>query len=389
VPTDVLLYREVANAIIAGGVPYRDFFLEYPPASLLAFIPPAFFTTTLQAYATFFASEMALVLVGTLVLTTYAARTLLGWWWPLSGAVFTAATLLIPYDLLLSRYDAVVALTLGVTMALTSRWALTAAWASLGFGTAFKLVPVLATPPLALLSGYRRGTRALGDVVRGIVQGFAVFVCVVAVFFMPALLLGGEGYIKSFAYHADRGLQIESLASSILMELGWLEYGEGTYGSYNVQGHYVEFLASMSLPITGALLMITADVMYREHRAGRFETAQFPRFAAAFVVAFLLGSKVLSPQYIIWLLPLVPLTATGVWGIGLSGVFLMICYMTRLVRDYREVWIGFMSPGTEVLLGRNLLLVLLWVLLLCIPSVSNPGAPSGNTARGCEQRASI
>jgi hypothetical protein len=84
----------------------------------------------------------------------------------------------------------------------------------------------------------------------------------------------------------------------------------------------------MNLPVTGVLLVLTAAVAYREHHEGRFEPDQLPRFAAAFVLAFLIGSKVLSPQYVIWLLPLVPLSAGGVWGLGVSAVFLAVCWMT-------------------------------------------------------------
>ena len=57
----------------ARSTPYRDFF-EYPPGSLPAFIPPALFSTDKAGYAALFSSEMALVMVATLVLTALAAR---------------------------------------------------------------------------------------------------------------------------------------------------------------------------------------------------------------------------------------------------------------------------------------------------------------------------
>jgi hypothetical protein len=121
------------------------------------------------------------------------------------------------------------------------------------------------------------------------------------------------------------------------------------------------------------LLIVTGAVMYREYREGRFGPEQFPRFAAAFVLAFLLGSKVLSPQYVIWLLPLVPLSAGGVWGLGVSAVFLAVCWMTTQIFPYHylEVVQG-RSPGIDILLGRNLLLLVLWGLMLSLPSESEP-----------------
>jgi len=374
---DIAIYRRAGEAILAGEVPYRDFFIEYPPGSLPAFVPPALFTESREAYAAFFASEMALVLVAALVFMAYAARTL-GRWWPFPASVFTVAALLL-YPIAVTRYDAIVALTLAAATALIivpayggarAATALTVAWASLGFGAAAKLVPALATLPLALLTDYREGARTLKEAARG----FAVFFGVMAVFFLPAFLFGGERFVESFTYHANRGLQLESLTSSVLMKLGWLEGGVPEYGAFDVRGRGVDFLSALSLPLTVALLVVTVAVMYREHRKDRLEPEQFPRFAAALLLAFMLGFKVLSPQYVIWLLPLVPLSVGGAWGLGVSAVFLAICWMTAQVYPYHylEIVQG-RPPGTDILLGRNLLLVILWALMLSLPAGSKPG----------------
>ncbi len=382
---DVAIYRRAGEAILAGKVPYRDFFIEYPPGSLPVFVPPAFFSSSREGYASLFASEMALVLVAALLLTACAARSL-GRPWPLFPAAVFAAGAILLYPVAVTRYDAVVALTLAATVALTSSQAFgrnsaagaaasVAAWASLGFGAAAKLVPALVTLPLALLAG--RGERTLGAVVRSAARGFAVFFGVVAACLLPALLFGGGDFLKSFSYHADRGLQLESLGASVLLKLGYVERVFLEFGAYDVQGRGVDLLSSVRLPVTGVLLVLTAAVAYREHREGRFGPEQLPRFAAAFVLAFLIGSKVLSPQYVIWLLPLVPLSAGGVWGLGVSAVFLAVCWMTTQIFPfhYLEISAG-RSPGTDILLGRNFLLLVLWGLMLSLPSGSQSTEPS-------------
>lgn len=375
---DIAIYRRAGEAILAGEVPYRDFFIEYPPGSLPAFVPPALFSGSREAYASLFASEMALVLVAALVLTAYAARAL-GRPWLLPAGVFAAAALLL-YPVAVTRYDAVVALTLAAVVALTycpafdrkSAATYLAAWASLGFGTAAKFVPALAALPLALLAN-QEGERTFSGVVRSVAWGIAAFFGVVAAFFLPAFLLAGGDFARSLAYHADRGLQLESLGASVLMKLGYLEEVVLEYGAWDVLGQGVAFLSSASLLVTAVLLIVTGAVAYREYWEGRFGPEQFPRFAAAFVLAFLLGSKVLSPQYVIWLLPLVPLSAGGVWGLGVSAVFLAVCWMTTQVFPYHylEVVQG-RSPGIDILLGRNLLLLVLWSLMLSLPSESEP-----------------
>jgi hypothetical protein len=165
----------------------------------------------------------------------------------------------------------------------------------------------------------------------------------------------------------------------VLLKLGYVERVFLEFGAYDVQGRGVDLLSSMSLPVTGVLLVLTAAVAYREHREDRFGPEQLPRFAAAFVLAFLIGSKVLSPQYVIWLLPLVPLSAGGVWGLGISAVFLAVCWMTTQIFPfhYLEISAG-RPPGTDILLGRNFLLLVLWGLMLSLPS----GSPAKEPAEG-------
>ncbi len=165
-------------------------------------------------FISLFASEMALVLVAALVLTALAARRLRGPW-P-HGPCRLSPSQRQPSSSTPSPSPA-------TTRSSPSRWRsppsarslggryLVLAYASLGFGAAAKLVPALATLPLAFS-------------VRGIVRGYAVF-------FgggggsssEPPWCSGEAGFVGSFAYHADRGLQVESLAASVLMELGRVE----------------------------------------------------------------------------------------------------------------------------------------------------------------------
>jgi Glycosyltransferase family 87 len=360
---DLSIYRNAGEAILRGEIPYRDFFIEYPPGSLLTFVPPALFTNDKMGYISLFSSEMALALVAALLLTALAARRIDGAW-ILPGATFASAAIIL-YPVAVTRYDAVVALSLATAVfcAMLGGRYLYLAYASLGFGTAAKLVPALATLSLAT---FRRGAA----------RGFAVFLGVLALFFVPALLLGGSGFLMSFAYQANRGLQIESLAASILMELGWVNEVVFRYGALEVRGRGVELASSLSLPVTGALLLATAYFMYREHRRGRLGVRAFPRHAAALILALMLGSKVLSPQYVIWLVPLVPLSAGGVAQIGISALFLAACWMTTQVFPvhYGDL-VTFRDPGPDLLLVRNLLLVFLWGLLVIVPgAVPKKGA---------------
>jgi uncharacterized membrane protein len=358
---DLFIYRHAGEAILRGEIPYRDFFIEYPPGSLLAFVPPALFSTDKAGYISFFTVEMAFVLAATLLLTALADRLARrSHAWILPSTTFVAAALLL-YPVALTRYDALVALTLALAVlcaTLGGRY-VGLAYASLGFGAAAKLVPALATLPLAL-------TR------KGAARGYAIFFTVVTLSFAPFLLLGGGGLLESIAYQTDRGLQVESLAASILMAFGRVDDIAFEYGAFEVRGRAVGLAAFLSLPVTLTLLVVTGLVMYTKYRRlGRLGAEAFPRYAAALILAFMLGSKVLSPQYLIWLLPLVPLSAGGAAGLIVAMLFLAACFITTQVfpAHYGDL-LQLHFPGPGLLLARNLLLAVLWVLMLFLPGKS-------------------
>jgi hypothetical protein len=358
---DLSLYRQAGESILRGKVPYRDFFIEYPPGSLPAFVPPALFSASQASFIDLFSLEMALALAAALVLTALAAHKLRGSRaWILPAGTFALAALFL-YPVAVTRYDAVVALTLGFAVffaALGGRY-LPLAYASLGFGTAAKFVPALAVLPLAL-------TR------RGAARGCGVFLAVVALFFVPFALLGGRGLLQSFAYQAERGLQVESFAASVLMFLRSVDSIVFEHGAFEVLGEGVGLATSLSPILTLLLLAVTGFAMWWEfRRCGGLGVGAFPRHAAALILAFMLGSRVLSPQYMVWLLPLVPLSAGGVVGIITCVLFLAACFTTTLVfpLHYGDL-LSFRYPGPELLLARNLLLVILWVSMLALATVA-------------------
>ena len=363
---DLAIYRETGERLLLGDLPYRDFFVEYPPGSLPAFVPPALFSDDSASFVDLFSAEMALVLAATLALVALTARQLRGARsWLLPAVAFVVAALLL-YPVAVTRYDAVVALALAlgcVGAAFGGRYRLLA-YASLGFGTAAKLVPALATLPLALAR-------------RGAGRGYAAFFAALALFFVPAAIFGGGGFLQSFAYHADRGLQIESVPASILMAPGWVDGVVFEFGAFEARGRGVEAAAGLSLPLTVLLLLVTGFAMWRGYRRSGFVTGDFPRYAAALILAFMLGSKVLSPQYAIWLLPLVPLCAGGLAGVAVCLLFLAACWTTTQIfpTHYADL-LNLRAPGPQLLLLRNALFIALWGVLLFRPRGKGSGEAS-------------
>ncbi|MGI8649761.1 MAG: glycosyltransferase 87 family protein [Rubrobacter sp.] len=363
---DLRIYWQTGEAILAGQLPYRDFFIEYPPGAIPAFIPPAVFTDSRLAYIDAFALEMGLSLVASLVLVGFASRRMFGAAsWLLPGATFAAGASLL-YPVALTRYDATVTLALAVAVlcsAVGGRWVYLA-YAALGFGAAAKLVPVLAAPALALARGK-------------FVRGFLVAGLVGLLFVVPAVAFGETRFVESLLYHSERGLQIESIPASLLLAFGSVEGVTFDFGAFEVTGPGASLAATLSLPVTALLLALTCIPVYLDHRAGRLTAQMFPRYAAGFVLAFMVGSKVLSPQYLLWLLPLVPLAGAGATGALLSVLVVLNCWLTTEVfpKSYTAL-VNLQAPGPEFLLARNIGLVLLWVAVLFLPLLTGDGRKS-------------
>src|SRR3712207_8995746 len=63
-----------------------------------------------------------------------------------------------------------------------------------------------------------------------------------------------------------------------------------------------------------------------------------------------------SPQYMLWLVPLVPLVGKRFVKIGISAVFLAACGTTRLMLIHYQELVFLRFPGPDLLVARNLLL---------------------------------
>ena len=83
---------------------------------------------------------------------------------------------------------------------------------------------------------------------------------------------------------------------------------------------------------------------------------------AASVTAFVAFSKVISPQFLVWLVPLVPLVARRV-GLVASAVLFAALVATQVEVVYEHPLRAFGWP-VWVLLARNMLLIVLFLLLL-------------------------
>jgi len=374
--TDIALYQAYGERIADGFVPYRDFGFEYPPGALPALVLPALVTNSVHAYRNAFVVEMAIVgVLGVLVLDVALRRLEL----PrrervLSLAVVALAPLLLG-GVILTRFDLVPALLVVGAVALAVAGRRRAAALVVGIGAAVKLYPALLLPPLAIDAWRRGGRRELA-----IVLGLAVTPILLA--YAAFLVVAPDGVLDSLGRQAGRPLQIESLGAGVLLAL---HHGFGTglgwtsgSGSQNLTG-----AGAGALAVVQGLAQVAAVVLvWISYARGPSTTERLVRHAAASVVAFVALSKVLSPQFLVWLVLLVPLVggprrraaiALTAVACALTAIWFPARYWD-LVRDFDPLSSWLVLLRGLVLLG--LLAALTWPATERAPARSPSPVPS-------------
>jgi hypothetical protein len=352
---DLSLYRRYAVGFWAGPRPLRSLPAEYP---LLALLP---FTLTVLPPLPDFVTVFALWMLGLLVVVLVAIARRES---PRAAEVCGVYLALGAWGTLLGRYDLVpAALTLAAWWAVRER-RFTAAYGLLAAGTLLKLYPALLVPAV-LIEQYRvLGRDPLrSPPPRAALKGAALFCGAVAAGFLAAFLLDPAGWLGPLTYGAHRPLQVESLPATLLWAgslLGVPVSPDHSFGSDNLVGR----LAGAIGLVAGAAMVAGLLWAWWSQAAGR---TGFGRAFAVCLLVVLCTGRVLSPQYLVWVLPLIAV-ADG----GYDPLWLVVCLLTTLVFPfgYEQVHPSGSGPPSfpDLLLGlialRNAALVVATVRLV-------------------------
>jgi hypothetical protein len=346
---DYGIYMRYGDKVVdEHAVPYRDFELEYPPGALPMFVLPSLAPSS--QYQHVFQALGALCLAA----AALAAYAIAG----IRAAVLTALAPLALGSVVLSRFDlwpAALAV-LAIAAALRKRRGLSAVL----IGTAFaaKLWPVLLVPLLGVWIARSDGGRAAA-------RWLGVAAAAAAAWFLPFAVLSPGGVAHSFHAQLARPLQLESLGAAVLIAL---HHVAGTslavisgYGSQNVVGtgsHAVEIATT----VAGAVALVAAYAGFL--RSGS-DVDDLLRYAAVVVAISIAFGKVFSPQFLIWLIPFVPLVR-GRWSRYALPLFFGALVLTQLwfPSRYWKLATGFAPAQSWELLARDLLVVALAAVLL-------------------------
>jgi hypothetical protein len=308
-------------------LPYRDFPFEYPPLPLALMVLPRLFASTLAAYRLAYGILAALLTlaacgIGVLLCRELGARGPKDPWRRMGLFILAMGPILV------SRFDPLPAVLVAGALLLLTRDRFFAAGLCAGAAVMAKLYPALLLVPwVAILWGERRPRAATA-----LALGSAVSMIGIGA---PFLWCAPNAFIHSTFIYGARPFQVEGLVGAMTVLVLGKSAIVGSFGSYNVTTpEWLGKAWSLMLPL--AILFCTgaaarqarmAPAMSKEDRAERFLL-----WTLVSLTLVLVTSKVLSPQYLIWLVPLGVATSGSAlhrWAIAaaaLTQVFYPILY---------------------------------------------------------------
>jgi len=353
---DVYEYHLYGHRMASGLWPYRSFFDEYPPLAQPLFL---FVTWLPGSYA--HAWRWTIVVLGAASLVALVA-TLASLGLPRRRLVVAAATIgvmpLLLGQSIFDEFDLWPAFLAAAALLAFVRRREGTAYVLLALAVAAKTYPVVFVP-LALIATWERGGRPL------LKRGLAWFLGTLVVVHLPFAIAGPGGLRFSYWVQVKRGLEVESLASSgllVLHRLGirTIHLHAAPPGQTEVAGGLANALATVTT-LVSVVALVLVYVLYWHRRRQPMVLAW-----AAAVVAFVAFAKSFSPQYVDWLVPLVPAA-----GLAASVLLLVIAALT-----HSELMRFLHTPGTTTshyadvltpwVVARDLLVVALYALLVVL-----------------------
>jgi hypothetical protein len=344
---DLVEYARYAHALFRPPM-FSRWPHEYPPASVLVMLP------TLGGRWAFYAAALLAAMVLQYRLeqanTAWAAR----WLW-LVGLGGLAVVV--------GRYDIwpTLCVTLAVLAGRAGRWR--AAWWWSVAAAALKLFGAVLWPVL-LVAEWRETRRVRWDRLGWAVGVFA------ATFLLPAMRAGSRAF-SAWRWFIVRPVEVESLAAPLVAALGGrLRF---VYGSVSILSRW-DRPAEVLITLVGlAGIAGTLYVFYR----GRIT---WERAAALAVTWLVLGGKVLSAQYLLWLYPLWVIA----WPDGLPATTYATAALTTLLYPVASTFWAGTPLYWAVDAGRGLALLAVglngrpWMPLVRL-AVAPPPDPSEGT----------
>ncbi|MEX2973271.1 glycosyltransferase 87 family protein [Streptomyces sp. C184] len=291
VTTDVsVIYQGWFDVLKTGTFPLADVTWQYPPAAALAILSPGLlpFLDYAPAFYTLILLTDAVVLALFLRAGRRPGHRPAGAWVWIAGVALLGPTAYARYDLMVTAV-AVAALFAAVRRPRV-------AGALIAFGALLKVWPALL---LTGAAGRGRRARALWWSAAGTAAGLTLF-----------FVAAAPGALAFLTFQRDRGTEVESLgalAFHFARQFGWQGQVLLNYGSLEFLGPGVPVAGTVALTLS---LAAVGWLFLWRVRARELGPATLCEAAFTATLLFTTTSRVISPQYMLWLVGLAAVCVT-------------------------------------------------------------------------------
>jgi hypothetical protein len=387
--------------------------VEYPPLALVWMSLPTWFLDPIPAYgfvpeAQMRSGKFAIRLAGVLVDGCGFALLVLMGASAARLAFYTAGGLLL-FPFLIDTFDLLLGvMVLAAMFLLLRRGPIWAPLAMLALAINVKVTPLILVPLFLMGTLPADALRApVGrELATAILKRAALLAAFGVLLFAPFFIRDGAATLEFLKYHSARGLEIEATLATIPMALAAIFQQPSTvlfrFSAVELQSPITGPLIAIASVATLAVIPGLAIALWillrrRVGQAPGVPGAQtlaqahprlFLHYALVSLLTAMVAAKVLSPQYLLWLLPLAALWEGRRIG-QVCAVFCVMCALTTTtfpfifaaLHNAARVWPGYSYAMrlliASPLLVRNVLLVGLTVwcwndMVRAAPAESTP-----------------
>jgi hypothetical protein len=351
--SDVPLYRVYADLFLDGVVPYREVGFEYPPLAAPLIAVPGLVSLDPETFRYGFA-VLAAALAGGVLLATGRLAVLGGgreWVALLAVALAPVAT----GAMIRTHFDLAPVLCLVGGLVAVGTGRSKTGFALFGLGGAIKLFPLVAVPVAAAWL-FGRGRRSEAA------TGLVVAAAAVALTVGAGVGLSAEGAANAVEYHVERPVQVESVPASVL---NGIEEAGGR-APEPIHSHRSDGLEHPAADaVTAGFIGVLAVVLVALTLcAGRLDDVRGLGLAAlAAAAAAAAFGKVLSPQFMLWLLPLAAVAwAWRMYALGVVTTAAIAMTLAWFPDRYFDLVARDELP-LALVAGRNALLLVMLLLV--------------------------
>ena len=302
------LYTEVINdrfednvqPLFNGG----EWKMEYPPFALVFMLIPRLFGWIAETYEIFYVVEVFVFMVIGLIYTDKLAEHF-GKNRKNSMLAYSVLVVLL-LEFVTDRYDIFPAVLTLMSFYYFVKNRYAWAFILIAVGMMTKLYPALLFPIYFLCFAMKGEWKDAW-------KGTAVFIITTLIIVVPVMIIDMDALTYFIEYHADRPLQIESVAASLIYPLAMLGLTKvtitsakdpGSFGSDNLVGEIpdavVGFLTPLMIICVLGICFFFAYTYRKADEDGRIKVLGLA--VAAVMMVFMVFGKVFSAQYLIWVI---------------------------------------------------------------------------------------